>query len=475
MARQTGRGKRAWTAIGGLAGLLTIIGLIIAYLQLNQAERASDSSDTTQATVLAIMNQQLAVQREIATAQAIPAQTGSTATVISERIAQLTGTQEALEVARTHLETTQTALVSSNPNTNTSVSQPQVTSSTISTPPPVEGDTTTKPGQVPTLVQCPEKIDFGIAIQCSIDKATEIDRYTFDAQADDHILLRMTRISETVQPWIRVFAPDKTQICEGYAERLVDIFDCPLPRSGTYSIQVADSSRDRKEIGTYTLYTQRLNNPGTVFPINFGQAASGSIGRITQIDTYSFEANVDDRIFIRMLRTSETVQPWIRIYAPDGKLACEVYNERFIEKIDCVIPRTGQYTVLVSDSSKTRTEIGTYSLYFQRLNNPGKGIPISFTESVSGTITSPTEVHTYAFVGKADEKLIVKMNRASETIQPWVRVYSPTGILACEGYNERQIEISCVLPRSGTYTMLVADSSQARTETGAYSLSIRYP
>ena len=67
------------------------------------------------------------------------------------------------------------------------------------------------------------------------------------------------------------------------------------------------------------------------------------------------------------------------------------------------------------------------------------------------------------------------MNRTSETIQPWMRVYAPNGVLTCEGYSERQAEAYCTLPRSGTYTLLVADASRAGTETGAYSLSLTRP
>jgi hypothetical protein len=473
MKGQTSRGGRIWTTIGGFTGLLAIVSIVIAYLQLRQADKASLSSDFTQASVIAIINEQLAVQREIATAQANPVQSGPTATIVAERIAQLVSTQEALEIARRQIEATQTAIIRQ--GVNTGGSTPQPTSQTTPTVPSQASIATPNPGQTPELVRCPQRIDFGLTIQCSIDAASEIDTYTFDAQADDRVMLRMARASETLQPWIRVFAPDKAQVCESYAERLADLLDCHLPRSGTYSIQVADSSRERKETGNYTLYLQRLNNPGITLPIAFGQPLSGSIGRPTQIDTYSFEANVDDRILIRMLRASETVQPWIRVYAPDGRLTCEAYAERFVEKTDCIIPRTGLYTVLASDASRARTETGNYTLYIQRLNNPGRATLISPRQALSGTIASPAEIHTYTFEGRADDKVVLRMNRTSETIQPWMRVYAPNGVLTCEGHSERQAEAYCTLPRSGTYTLLVADASRAGTETGAYSLSLTRP
>jgi formylglycine-generating enzyme required for sulfatase activity len=100
--------SRVWEYIGRFAGLLAILGLIVAVLvawaQLRQAELAGRASDAAQATVVALLSSQLAVQQEIATIQAIDAGSGITATFAQQRLEQLIGTQDALKAAAIRAE-----------------------------------------------------------------------------------------------------------------------------------------------------------------------------------------------------------------------------------------------------------------------------------------------------------------------------------------------------------------------------------
>jgi hypothetical protein len=273
-----------------------------------------------------------------------------------------------------------------------------------------------------------------------------------------------------------LYAADKALICEKFSERLVDMLHCDLPRSGTYTLQVADASRERTETGNYRLYLQRLNQPGTVQPLAFGEMVTRTISAATQIDTFTYTGKVDDKIMIRMNRTAETTQPWVRMYAPDGKLACEGYAERLIDALVCTLPRSGSFTLIVSDASRSRTETGTYTRYMQRLNYPGNAQAIAFGQTIAGSIGTATQIDTYSFEAKADDKAQFRMTRTAETLHPWIRVYAPTGDRVCEGYNERLADISnCNLPRSGIYTILISDSSRDRIETGGYTLYLAHP
>lgn len=352
---------------------------------------------------------------------------------------------------------------------------PQVVTANIT--PEATGEAVATPIlDVEALPSCPETIPFGQMTSCAISAASEIDDYIFDARADDILLIRMHRTSETVQPWVRVYTPDGAQICETYAERFVELYPCKMPRTGTYSLKVSDASRNRSETGQYTLYVQRINNPGSAQAINYGDTVERSIVLPTQVDTYRFKGNVDDILLIRMIRVSETVQPWIRVFSPEGSMFCEGYNDRLIDQLFCTLPRSGEYTMLVADASRARTETGAYRLYLQRLNEPGKVAPIQVGDTLSGTIGFPIGVDTYTFVGKADDVVAIRATRSSETVQPWVRVFAPTGQLACEGYNERIVDMPrCVLPRSGTYTILFADASRGRSEVGDYTLYLGRP
>lgn len=110
MAVERSSMKRVWVAVGGLVGLIAIISLVVAIGQLSQARSASRSQDTAQATVIAVLDALLRIQREMATAQTSNVESGPTATAVAEKLTQLRSTQEALEAERQRLEPTLTAI-----------------------------------------------------------------------------------------------------------------------------------------------------------------------------------------------------------------------------------------------------------------------------------------------------------------------------------------------------------------------------
>ena len=103
--------RRAWLRIGGLAGFVALLGLIVAFSGLIGDFVAQRSGDAAQATMIAIMDMQLDVQSELATFQASEAGTGPTATAIAQRVEQLMSTREALDALRLKIEPTLTHVV----------------------------------------------------------------------------------------------------------------------------------------------------------------------------------------------------------------------------------------------------------------------------------------------------------------------------------------------------------------------------
>jgi hypothetical protein len=85
-----------WKTIGGVVGIATIIALLVAVVQLLQSKQASDAQDSAQATQIAILNEQLNVQREMATLQAGTSESGPAATAVAQRLAELETTAVAL-------------------------------------------------------------------------------------------------------------------------------------------------------------------------------------------------------------------------------------------------------------------------------------------------------------------------------------------------------------------------------------------
>ena len=81
-----------WNKIGGFIGIVTILGLVVAILELSQSNKNSQKQDSAQTTQIAILEQQLEVNREMATLQAGALNSDSAATAVVTRVAELEST-----------------------------------------------------------------------------------------------------------------------------------------------------------------------------------------------------------------------------------------------------------------------------------------------------------------------------------------------------------------------------------------------
>lgn len=96
-----------WTKVGTiLVGVAGVLALVVGVLQLAQSLGASSSQDQAQATLVVILERQLAVQSEIATLQASKSNIGSVATVDNQRARDLESTIVALVTLQSNLEAT---------------------------------------------------------------------------------------------------------------------------------------------------------------------------------------------------------------------------------------------------------------------------------------------------------------------------------------------------------------------------------
>jgi hypothetical protein len=301
---------------------------------------------------------------------------------------------------------------------------------------------------------CPPSIGFGETIQCSISSPGEVDTYTFTASPGDKVLVRMGKPSGSLWSEIRVYDSGGTKLCGAYSSETAEIASCTLPGGGTYSILASD------HFGTYTndyyLYLQRLNNPGGPVPITFGQTLAGSILTPVQVNTYTFTASPGDKVLVRMGRPSGSLWSEVRVYDSGGVKLCEAYSSETAEIGSCTLPGGGTYSILALDHFGTYTN--SYYLYLQRLNNPGGPVPITFGQTLAGSILTPVQVNTYTFTASPGDNVLVRMAKSSGSLWSEVRVYDPGGAKLCSAYSPETAEIaSCALPGGGTYSILALD------------------
>ena len=95
-----------WNKIGGVIGVVAILALVVAVVQLVQSNNAAKVQDLAQTTQIAILEQQLDVNREMATLQANISKSGPTAMAVATRMAELESTAVALAMAQTSAKAT---------------------------------------------------------------------------------------------------------------------------------------------------------------------------------------------------------------------------------------------------------------------------------------------------------------------------------------------------------------------------------
>ena len=96
-------------------------------------------------------------------------------------------------------------------------------------------------------------------------------------------------------------------------------------------------------------------------PITSGETISGRIGQPAASDRYEFEASINETIALQIVVTSGTMEAEITLYDPDGALLGQTSGST-LGSIFRQVPRTGVYSVLVQDSSFSRTGVGNYTL-----------------------------------------------------------------------------------------------------------------
>jgi hypothetical protein len=248
---------------------------------------------------------------------------------------------------------------------------------------------------------------------------------------------------------------------------------------GTYFLgAIADASGQVVESDKSN--NTRLANTATPAqqPLSFGQTLAGAISAALQANTYTFSASGGDVVLLAITATSGTLVPEIKVFGSGPNPVCSaapgLCEGSTVEITDCALPATGTYTVLVDDCGGN-TQTGNYSLYLQRLNQPGGASALVPGQTLSATIFAAAEKDTYTFWTSAGGLVDIKMATTSGALAPNISVYSPAGAVVCAAtsflceYSTVDLG-NCSLPDAGTYAIIVGDCGD--TQTGGYDLNL---
>ena len=171
------------------------------------------------------------------------------------------------------------------------------------------------------------------------------DQYTFSANAGDALI---ARIGATWQyyPRLRLYAPNGTLLSTCVADYRCEL-TTTAPVTGTYLLTVSDENGDNT--GTYTLFTQRPNNPANTTPLTFGVPVNaGTSTNGADLDTYTFSGTAGESTAGPDAGTGYTTK--LRLYAPNGTLIQQAAEGVFSD-ISLTLPATGTYVLIASDNA----------------------------------------------------------------------------------------------------------------------------
>ena len=292
--------------------------------------------------------------------------------------------------------------------------------------------------------------------------------WTFSANSGDFIHLTMARITGNVQPQIRLLSPtgELLNVVQGGGRSTQLVVD-NIPVSGTYRVIVGDWGADAS--GEYII---RLAQAPQEFMVPVGDDGgelvnganqTGSIS-LADIDQWSFAAEAGDFFHLTIARTSgNSLQPQIRLLSPSGDILNLVQGGgSSTELVMNNAPESGTYRVIVGEWGADGE--GEYIL---RLAQAPKAFLVP-TGDDGGELSTGTnqagnlplgDLDQWSFTANAGTFFQLTMARTSGSLQPQIRLLSPTGevLNVVQGGGSSTYLVMNSAPVSGTYRIIVGE------------------
>ncbi|NDJ60851.1 MAG: hypothetical protein GYB67_06980 [Chloroflexi bacterium] len=343
---------------------------------------------------------------------------------------------------------------------------------------------------------------YGDSIINSITDLSPQMYYSFRAERGDIVSVRMQRASGDLDPSLQIVYPQPDRPAQVVAENDDTIGSNPLDaaidnlliqESGTYVIVATrygqESGRSRGEF-VLTLTASGQSGLGAradaAIRLEVGEAVSGELTPVRDVQFYRFEGRRDDVVAVRMDRTSGNLDPLIAIadvnlneliVDDDGGSGQNAAIQRF------VLPANGTYYVIATRYQRADgTTTGGYSLTLERLGNLFDGVvesapQLQYGSTITGAITPTETQQLYLFAGAAGDAITISLSRAGGNLDPVVALLDENfNLLTSDddgGNGQNSLIERYELPADGLYyiqaTRYTGTTGDPAT-TGAYVL-----
>jgi len=323
--------------------------------------------------------------------------------------------------------------------------------------------------------------------------------WSFDAKAGDGIFIAMgnSQTNGALDPYLRLYDPGGTLVTSigGYGYRAEDL-ELRASTNGSYLVVLTGGSGlfgRTNSSGTYRLTLAKTGDPVATAPGDEGGPMTNGFmhtGNILlgDVDVWTFNAKTGDAILARMgnLNTNGTLDPYLRLYGPDGKAASPVIGGYGLkaEEVTARATTNGTYTVLLSGGPFANGGVGQYRLTLVKTGDPiftapgDEGGPMTNGFMHTGMIDLG-DVDVWSFNANAGDGIFLQMGNlmTNGTLDPYFRLYGPDGTQLANvggyGYLAEGIGVSNAL--SGTLLAVVSGGDAKfgfAGSTGPYRLTL---
>jgi predicted regulator of Ras-like GTPase activity (Roadblock/LC7/MglB family) len=312
----------------------------------------------------------------------------------------------------------------------------------------------------------------------------DLDAWTVNANAGETIVVRAGDTSaSTLQPWLRLYGPDGVLLSSGFDSAVTQV-STRATNSGTFLVVISDGSTHEEGTGNYRINLVKTGSPFTIAPSDDGGPAVNGSSYLGTIDTgnmdaWTISAQAGETIVARVGDTSAgTLTPELLLYGPNGALLSSSFDSLATE-VTARATNSGVFVVVVADGSTHLAGTGNYSLTIVKTAGPwvispsDEGGPLVNGSSYLGTIDIG-DLDAWTVSANAGDTIIVRAGEtvAASTLVPWLRIYSPSGVLLSSGFDAASTEVSVRAPTNGTYLVIASDGSTHLSGIGNYRISL---
>ena len=295
----------------------------------------------------------------------------------------------------------------------------------------------------------------GQTVNGVINGAQPFISYSIPASNGDTLMVRSASLTPGFAAQMDLYDPTGVHLPSSTFE-----LSQPVSATGTYTVIVGASAP--LSTGGYALSWQLLNKPAATSALQCGGSTTASLSAANEFRYYLAGANANDLIRLIFTKISANFSPQIELFDPTGTQVPTTSD------ISVKVKSGGAYLVVVSPSTAS-SETGSFTVAFQRPNNPCSPTTLACGQPTLRQVAIPGQLDTFVFAatrgGQADIKLVPR----SGSYSPYTELYDASGNRLSPTTSNGSLLY--VIRSDGTYTLLVRDRSGVNL--GSYRASFQ--